>query len=226
MPLSDDSIRRRAESFAKGGIMEWVDWNEDLWEKAKSGKPAAEALAECRTELMVSRDGQKWDRVAPMWEFMRRGLWGTWDRDHVGVAKPIVHDDQMLLYYLGSNIPLAANLPDHPQFPVLNTVVDGYDSPGTLTTVPLTSNGDRLVVNARAPESAFDAHAPSPHGRLRAEVLDARAHTIEGYSADDCDPFTGDDLRHVVTWKGCTDLPRDYGDVFRLRFHMSNAALY
>ncbi len=215
----------------------------DAWEGVHS-----QEFGEYRTELMVSRDGQKWDRVAPMWEFMRRGLWGTWDRDHVGVAKPIVHDDQILLYYLGSNIPLAANLPDHPQFPILNTIVDGqrmghaiglatmrldgfvsmdgYDTPGTLTTRLLSSNGDRLVVNARAPEPAFDAQAPRSHGSLRAEVLDVRGHTIEGYSIDDCDPFTGDDLRHIVTWKGRTELPRLEGNAFGLRFHLRNAALY
>jgi hypothetical protein len=154
----------------------------------------------------------------------------------------------MLLYYLGSNIPLAANLPDHPQFPVLNTIVDGqrmghaiglatmrldgfvsmddYNTPGTLTTRPLSSNGDRLVVNARAPEVAFDGQGPKPHGSLRAEVLDSGGRVIDGYSVDDCDPFTGDDLRHVVTWKGRPRLPRLDGDPFRLRFHLSNAALY
>jgi hypothetical protein len=154
----------------------------------------------------------------------------------------------VLLYYLGSNIPLAANLPDHPQFPVLNTIVDGqrmghaiglatmrldgfvsidgYDTPGTLATRLLSSNGDRLVVNARAPEAASDAQAQKSHGSLRAEVLDARGHTIEGYSADDCDPFTDDELRHTVTWKGRTNLPRLDGDAFRLRFHLRNAALY
>ena len=45
MPLSDDSIRRRAESFAKGGIMEWVDWSNELWETAKAGKSTVAALA-------------------------------------------------------------------------------------------------------------------------------------------------------------------------------------
>ena len=45
MPLSDDSIRRRTESFAKDGIMDWADWSDELWEKAKSGKSAAAALA-------------------------------------------------------------------------------------------------------------------------------------------------------------------------------------
>jgi hypothetical protein len=217
----------------------------DAWDGVHSKE-----FAEYRTELLVSRDGQKWDRVAPMWEFMRRGLWGTWDRDHVGLGKPIVHDDQMLLYYLGSNIPLASNLPDHPQFPVLNTIVDGqrmghaiglatmrldgfvsmdgYDPTGTVTTKPLTSDGDRLVLNARAPQAAFDAEpqAAAPYGSLRAEVLDAQGRAIEGYSADDCDAFTGDDLRHVVTWRGRPRLPRLDGGAFKLRFHLRNAALY
>ncbi len=57
-------------------------------------------------------------------------------------------------------------------------------------------------------------------------MLDAGGRVIEGYSADDCDAFTGDDLRHVVTWNGRNALPRLDGDAFRLRFHLQNAALY
>ena len=34
-PLSEDSVRQRVEGFAKGGLIDWVDWNEDLWEAHK-----------------------------------------------------------------------------------------------------------------------------------------------------------------------------------------------
>jgi hypothetical protein len=106
--------------------------------------------------------------------------------------------------------------------------MDGYDTPGSVTTKPLASNGDRLVLNARAPQAAYDAQpqAAAPYGVLRAEVLDGDGRVIERYSADDCDSFTGDDLRHVVTWRGRPRLPRLDGDAFRLRFHLRNAALY
>ena len=32
-PLSQDSVRRRREGFARSGILEWVDWKEELWEE-------------------------------------------------------------------------------------------------------------------------------------------------------------------------------------------------
>jgi len=36
--LSQDSVRRRREGYVRSGILDWVDWNEDLWEQHKAGK--------------------------------------------------------------------------------------------------------------------------------------------------------------------------------------------
>jgi dihydrodipicolinate synthase/N-acetylneuraminate lyase len=36
--LSPDSIRQRREGFEKSGILEWVDWREELWEDHRAGK--------------------------------------------------------------------------------------------------------------------------------------------------------------------------------------------
>jgi len=53
-----------------------------------------------------------------------------------------------------------------------------------------------------------------------------RQTCYRGYSPDDCDAFTGDDLSHIVIWNGRASLPRLGGDTFRLRFFLGNAALY
>ena len=60
------------------------DVPEELWNSVYS-----EEFAEYRTELVMSRDGIKWDRPAPHWEFFTPGLYDSWDRDHVALAKPI-----------------------------------------------------------------------------------------------------------------------------------------
>ena len=87
------------------------------------------------------------------------------------------------------------------------------DNRPTLMTKPLHSPGNRLVVNAEAPE-----------GHIEAELLNVDGFVIDGYSREDCDPFSGDSLAHTFTWKGNGDiggcLPA------RIRFYMERAKLY
>lgn len=139
--------------------------------------------AEHKTELITSRDGNNWTRLAPHWPFIRPGLWGTWDRDHVALAKPIVRNDEILIYYTGNNLPCKAQIPGHPQNALIDRVIDGqrmgyaiglaklrldgfasmegYDPEGTIITRPLMFEGDHLVINARAPTKPFSGVAMS-----------------------------------------------------------------
>ena len=221
------------------------DVPEDKWAGVHSSE-----FANYRTELLVSRDGVTWDRVMPHWEFLRPGLWGRWDRDHVALAKPIVFNDEILIYYAASNIPMGSNGKGHPQYDVHNKVIDGqhmghaiglarlrldgfasmeaYDDGGSFTTGPMTFTGDRLVVNVRAPERPFgETSTPSePHGHMTVELLDESSRPIEGYTASDSDSFTGDDVRHTGTWNGAHDLSRLSGGMVRLKFNLTNAAVY
>ena len=224
----------------------WVeDLPQDLWDSVGQGE-----FADYRTELIYSRDGAHWKRIAPHWEFLAPGLWGTWDSDHVMLAKPIVRNDEVWLYYTAGNVPLKANIPEHPQRRLLNQVIDGqrmghaiglakirldgfasmegYDPEGTLTTHPLLFQGDRLLINARAPKKPFGSSSTprSPYGQLRVEVLDRQGRPLEGFGASDCDAFSGDEVRHPVTWKGNDGLVQLAETPIRLRFYLKNAALY
>ncbi len=223
-------------------------WVEDV--PAEAWDAYRGEFADYRTELLISRDGDDWTRVAPHWEFMRPGLWGTWDSSLVGLAKPIVLDDEILIYYTGSNLPGGVAHENHPQHELVHKVVDGqrlgfaigvarmrrdgfasmegYEPTGTLTTRPLVFDGDSLVINARAPDRPFgaDSTPATPFGRLRVELLDAAGEPLTGFSADDFDVFTGDDVRHVATWRGGDGLRSLGRQPVRLRFHLTNAALY
>jgi len=213
--------------------------------------------SEHRTELVTSRDGIHWTRVAPHWWFLPPGLPGTWDSDHLSITKPIVLNDEIYIYYTGNNLPCKAQLPGHRQFHLVGKVIDGmrmgyaiglakmrldgfaslegYDAGGWLLTRPLIFDGDRLVINARAPEKPFTSewtHAAAPRpskgpfGTVRVEMTDGRGTALRGYAAKDCDPFTGDEIKKVVTWKGKSDVSPLSGKTVRLRFHLHNAALY
>ena len=202
------------------------------------------------TELFFSRDGIDWTRAAPFFEFLQPGLWGAWDSEFVVCSKPLVKDDQIYFYYSGNNLSCDAHIPDHPQRHLLGTVANGVrfgyaigvaamrlygfvsidgDEPGeTLTTKPLVFAGDRLVINARVPETAHP-HArnrSADFGFLRVEVLDDRGRTLPGFAAADCDSFAGNEVRHTVTWRDGADMGRLAGSPVRFRFHLKNASLY
>ncbi|PYV07894.1 MAG: hypothetical protein DMG07_27305, partial [Acidobacteria bacterium] len=145
-------------------------------------------------------DGAHWTRVAPHWWFMRPGLWGTWDREHVALAKPIVRDDKILFYYTGHNVPCGSGLSGHLQHDLVHKVVEGqrlgyaiglatlrldgfvslegYEIGGTVTTRPLVFEGSRLIFNARAPEKPFSgmAGADAQTGRASPPVSSVGPH--------------------------------------------------
>ena len=62
------------------------------------------------------------------------------------------------------------------------------------------------------------------NGYLRVEATDADDNVLEGCPMDDCDTFTGDDIRHRVAWQGQSRIPHQ--GTLRLRFRMRNASLY
>jgi hypothetical protein len=74
--------------------------------------------------------------------------------------------------------------------------------------------GKRLFINATAA------------GELRAEIIgpDGRA-ALPGWSASQCVPVKGDQVRAELTWSG-KNLAELAGQRVRVRFHLKNADLY
>lgn len=199
--------------------------------------------SEQKTELIVSRDGLHWKRVQPHWGFFGPGLWGAWDREIAALSTPIVADDEILFYYTGSNLPQNSISNEHPQSSLwgFGKMIDGQragfaiglatlrldgfasldnydDVGGQLTTRPLIFEGRRLTINVRAPQVGSS--------EVRVELLGSDGLPLAGYSAEESDPFGGDEIRHIVTWDGRDDLPGLAGQPVRLRFHLRKAALY
>ena len=217
----------------------------EQWERVYANE-----YAEYRTELVMSRDGAAWRRAAPFWEFMRPGTWGAWDSDHIGMTKPILYQDDLLIYYSGSNVPMGSNVPGHPLSGVINTIrngqwmahaiglaklrldgfasMDAYEGGGVLTTKTMVFRGRRLEVNVRAPAAPFgqQLRPTSPYGAFDVSILDDAGSPIEAYSSDRCDTFAGDERRHIVTWGSNDRVDALAGRPIRLRFHLRNAALY
>jgi hypothetical protein len=245
------------------------DVPEELWDSVYKMEHA-----EHRQELVISRDGKKWTRVSPHWEFLRPGLPGSWDANHLVLSKPIVLHDKIWIYYSGYRLSCKSYLPRTTDKSITPSAADEsvfgyaiglatmrldgfaslecYQKSGWIETKTLTFDGDRLVINARAPRQPFqppggqevtfegdrmttrpkssagsDAQAASqPFGSLRVEVESRDGIPVTGFTRGDCDVFSGDELRHVVSWKGKSDLSRLKGNPIRLKFHMQNAAIY
>jgi hypothetical protein len=182
-------------------------------------------------QLAASRDLVHWERPfrSPC---VPRGALGAWDCGFfTTAARALRVGDEIRLYYGGSNYTHgtpclyraegtgrgtrytgAIGLATWPLDRFVS--VDGPKSGGTLTTVPLAYTGRRLEINAVA----------RPGGRNVDELRDASGAPLEGLGPSD--PFTGDSLRHTVTWSGSQRVDRWAGRPVRLTFRLFDAELY
>jgi len=192
-------------------------------------------------QLVVSRDGKTWTRVADRQAILPLGVRGAFDSGMITTCSaPLFVGDEIRLYYGGIAYthanqdwylpePVAARMKlfregrgDPPGAIGMATWrLDGFCSmragahEGVLVTTPVTVEGDVLVLNADA-----------RRGSVAVEMLDEAGAVVPGFAAADCDVFTDDSVRHRVTWQGKGDLAALAGQTCRLRFVMREADLY
>ncbi len=172
-------------------------------------------------QLVHSRDGRTWHRCSDRSPVIPNGPHPYDAGCILGVANaPVVVGDELWVYYTAITTTHGGYLPEKEITVALaKWRLDGFvsldagEEPGTVETVPLRFEGDRLTVNADASE-----------GSLAVEVLDAEGQPIPGYTRTDCTPVLGDNLRHEVGWKQQRRLPADRP--VRLRFHLHNTKLF
>jgi len=187
-------------------------------------------------QLAVSRDLVQWHRPfrTPL---IASGKQGQWDCGyHTTASSAIRVGDEIWLYYGGANYTHGTPALYRPTFEdgqptgrghrftgSIGLVtwkldrfvsVDGPADGGTITTVPVTFSGNRLEINA-AVKSA---------GQVVVELLDAVGRPLDGFSKSD--PFKGDEVRHIVTFSGESDVSKLQGKPVTLRFHLADASLY
>jgi len=92
--------------------------------------------------------------------------------------------------------------------------VDAGGETGSVTTRPLVFEGSRLVLNINA------------RGSAKVAILDEGGGALPGFDTGDCNIIKADAIRHVVTFKGGSDLGRLAGRVIRLKFELRDAKLY
>ena len=181
----------------------------------------AGGTATVNCELAWSADGYDWQRLPPRAQKrpLQLGAEGEWDAGQIYFYdKPVAFGDEMWFYYGGNSTP--HDRPGTPAVGLARTRRDRLigvralpDTLGRLLTRPFRVNGD-LFINAQAA------------GEIRVEVRSAvRDEPLDGWSADECTPFTGDELDAPIRW-GDKTLSELHGRIIRLRFQLRDAALY
>ena len=173
--------------------------------------------------LASSPDNIVWNFV-PGGPVCEPGDPGTWDGGVVapGLGMVELPGDRVGILMAGSPVPHK-----HPRKPPLGALAWAWWPRGRLVALraevegafalwPLTFTGRTAHVNARTAVAGF----------VRVEAAGPDGEALPGRSFDDCDAFNGDQLDHVVTWRGESDLGHPDGGPVTLRFRMRSADLY
>jgi hypothetical protein len=73
-----------------------------------------------------------------------------------------------------------------------------------------------VTINAKTAKDGF----------VVAEILDRGNRVVPGFSRDECEPFAGDAVRHVLRWRTERFLGGAMGSDYKLRFWLKSAQLY
>ena len=176
-------------------------------------------------QLVTSRDLIHWERAGDRQPFIPLGSLDDIDCGMIAGTHAVVSGDTLRLYYNALNFPHGDptrkdGRPAASGVCLATSRLDGFASigagayEGSLITKELSFTGQELAINADA-----------SGGSVRVEILrEGRAQT--GFSAADCDAFGGDDVRHVVSWKGDRNIGDLSGKPVRLRFTLQSARVY
>ena len=178
-------------------------------------------------ELTYSRDGFHFSRPdrTPFLASSRKI--GDWNRAYLhacGGLCLVVHDRIYFYFagfsglsrrvmYAGASTGLATLRRDG--FACMEAGAGG----GTLTTRPVTFNGDRLFVNVNASQGELRVS-------LRVSMLDGNGETVEGLGADACAALSVDSTCAEVKWSSGADLSALAGQPSRLQFYLQSGQLF
>ena len=87
---------------------------------------------------------------------------------------------------------------------------------GEVITKPIIFRGCKLLMNL----------STAAAGSVRVEISQADGDPIAGYTLSECPEIYGDEIEHLVTWNGQSDLSTLAGRPIRLRFVLRDADLF
>jgi hypothetical protein len=184
----------------------------------------AEKGSPCTVDVQLawSWDMFNWTRPPARQPFIARGPEGAFDSGMVYTAiAPVPVGDELWFYYGGFAGP--HNIRDREANIGLATLrMDGFcslragDEEGWFISRREAFPEPAVVINARTGADGFVA----------AEILDRQNQVLEGFSRDDCVAFSGDAVRHRLTWKTEKFDPETKLEDCKLRFILRNAEMF
>ena len=174
------------------------------------------------TQLAWSWDLINWTRPPERAQFIPRGAKGAWDGGMICTARaPVIVGDQLFFYYGGCD-----GVHDEPRVNAaigLATLrLDGFCSMRA-------GEHEGWFISRRepfrTPQVTINAKTASD-GYVTAEILDRRNRVMPGFARQDCIPFTGDSVRHVLKSKSTGFQARDLDADKKIRFWLKNTDLY
>ena len=189
-------------------------------------------------QFVFSRDGIRYDRRYTQ-PFIQLGDEGSFDSVTVYAQQPIVHGNQIFIYYGGQNYRASEQMDklyeeygdDGPKGGIGLAVVprdgfvsldSGYKHYGEIVTRSFCFEGRNLQLSMRRAWRGWSSDYPD----VRVELLAADHTPLEGYTIDDADNIgeTGSEI--VATWNGKADVGHLAGRPVKLKFYCKNVKLF
>ncbi|MBN1342359.1 MAG: hypothetical protein JXQ73_06750 [Phycisphaerae bacterium] len=197
------------------------DWylSEDMSAYPRSDTTGVYNVGAEDIELAASRDGVHWHRYDRK-PWIPNGLEGSFDSKTMYMTRGIfVRGDEIWMYYIGMDDPHTGKKEAQDRYTLSRVVLrkDGFtcvEAPyegGEFTTPPMKFTGKTLLLNIET----------SAMGLARVEIQDSSGKPVPSYALEECDRIHAtNSTKHVVTWRGKSDLGPLSGQPVRLRFEL------
>lgn len=174
-------------------------------------------------QLAWSHDMLSWNRTPAREPFIALGPDASWDSKMIYTARaPVIVGDKLFFYYGGFDTIHDDDKNARGAIGLATLRLDGFCSmragstEGWLISRREVFNTPAVTINAKC----------APGGYVAAELVDRDNRPIPGFTRSDCIAFTGDSVRHELTWK-TKEFPKSLIDKDRkVRFFIRNADLY
>jgi len=184
----------------------------------------SEKSSPCTMDVQMawSWDLINWTRPPVREQFIPRGGEGEFDSGMIYTARAPVQMGDELWFYYGGWVGFHNTTDAHASIGLATLRLDGFCS--------MSAGADEGWLISRleqfhVPQVTINA-AVRPGGEIVAELLDADEQVIPGFSRDQCVPFTGDAVRHVLTWRTAAIPEAQRGQLRKIRFYIRDADLY
>ena len=192
--------------------------------------------------MFTSRDGLAWQRISrdpvipkgPPGSGMEAGVYAGVGIISIKPGEWSIPIGPQATTHNQPNYPEEAleNVPHHGFVCLATWREDGFtsieaESEGGFSTIPFVLRGGKLELstwsNYGGAIKVELVEVPERHSRLSKR---SNLPPVPGRTFDDCDVITGDNLHHVVTWNGESDMSGWAGKNVRLRFRLIRSNLY